>query len=96
MVQELRALFVLFLLQLLHTGLLDSLGTGLCLLLIDVGIDELKMAIVPGDPGGGRGSHVVGVARSGGAVEDEGSVAVDGGFPDAVASTASTMVVSAS
>lgn len=71
--------------QVLQTGLLDGLGAGVGMLVVDVGVDQLQVSVALGDPGGqggrgigGQGSIVVGSVGvgAGGGVENERSVAV--------------------
>lgn len=82
-IHQFGPLALLLLLLLLESCLLHGLGSRLGLLLKYAGVDQLKVAVVPCDPGWrgrfvGRSScDMAGVVRSSGVVEDKGPVAMD-------------------
>lgn len=90
MVQDLSALSDFLLAISVELRLLDGLRTRLGLLLVDIGVDQLEMAIVPCNPGRrrairGRSCVAGGVVCAGRVVENEGPVPVDRGLPAAIA-----------
>lgn len=92
MVQDLSALSGLLLAVFLESRLLDGLRTRLGLLLVDIGVDQLKVTVVSSNPGRRRAMRrrscvADGVVCAGRVVEDEGPVPVDRGFPDTITST---------
>lgn len=78
---EAVALSILLLAQVLETGLLNSLCASIGMLLVNVGVDQLEVSIVLGDPRGGCGGgwnggrgrgrgSIIDEVTWGGAVED--------------------------
>lgn len=91
MVHEAKPLVVFLALRFLQSRVFDRLGTRLGLLMVDVRVDQLKVAVVLGDPGGRvavRGRARVGgrcVWARVGVVENQRSMTMDRRLADAVA-----------